>query len=409
MAVDGVAPRAKRNQQRARRFRSSKDRQDLILEFIEREGRVPTELEAFDSNCITPGTAFMGRLCYSFRAWLDHKMKTDVFWRETSAIIVFSGSDVPGEGEHKVMDMIRQDQSLQNQVPKEARRQLTHCLYGLDADLIMLSLVTHEPKFILLREKIVYRRPESRFGGNKKQPSVRQPKVVKSSNFEILDIAMVRKMLYHYFEPVHELLGKVKINENFSVDALPENVKLTLTESDLKSIRSAGFGTRRKGKKSKFPTFIHPSWFISCNKEVTTNRNEHNQEMLINQGTIVDKNGTTFENGLYNFERIVDDFVFLSFFVGNDFIPSIPHIDIADGCMHMLMTIYKNLLPRLGGYVTDGVAVHLPRLELIIAEFARREPLYFEQRAADDYVPEYATDEYKQHYYKVSNIIISRI
>jgi 5'-3' exoribonuclease 1 len=60
----------------------------------------------FDSNCITPGTEFMDRLGKAFRSWIEFKMETDPFWKH-GARVVFSGPDVPGEGEHKIMDYIR--------------------------------------------------------------------------------------------------------------------------------------------------------------------------------------------------------------------------------------------------------------------------------------------------------------
>lgn len=64
MAVDGVAPRAKMNQQRSRRFRAAKEAQDKEIELGKlreeklAEGAIlpppPDPSMKFDSNCITP-------------------------------------------------------------------------------------------------------------------------------------------------------------------------------------------------------------------------------------------------------------------------------------------------------------------------------------------------------------------
>jgi 5'-3' exonuclease len=66
-----------------------------------------------------------------------------------------------------------------------------------------------------------------------------------------------------------------------------------------------------------------------------------------------------------------------------------------------MMNIYRDILPKLGGYLTDKAKIHLPRVELFIQEIARREPLYFQQRSIDEKEKEYAGDGYKDHYYKV--------
>lgn len=49
----------------------------------------------------------------------------------------------------------------------------------------------------------------------------------------------------------------------------------------------------------------------------------------------------------------------------------------------------------------DKERIHLPRVELFLQEIARREPLYFQQRAIEEQDDAYAGDDYRKHYYKV--------
>ena len=122
------------NQQRSRRFRSSKEQEALLAQTVARTGALPDKDACFDSNCITPGTDFMFKLGLAFNAWIKFKQKNDPFWAESGATVVFNGPDVPGEGEHKVMDFIRRARDEAAWWSPDLR----HIFYGLDADLIML-------------------------------------------------------------------------------------------------------------------------------------------------------------------------------------------------------------------------------------------------------------------------------
>ena len=59
----------------------------------------------------------------------------------------------------------------------------------------------------------------------------------------------------------------------------------------------------------------------------------------------------------YAHRRVIDDFIFFCMLVGNDFLPHCPHLSIDSGALSLMLNIYTNSLPKMGGYLTKGEKV----------------------------------------------------
>ncbi|UKZ70318.1 uncharacterized protein TrAtP1_011304 [Trichoderma atroviride] len=277
MAIDGVAPRAKMNQQRARRFRTALDVEKARDKAIREGVELPKE-EPFDSNCITPGTEFMAKLSQQLRYFVNKKISEDTDWQGCD--VVLSGHEVPGEGEHKIMEYIRNAKAQPNYDPN-----VRHCLYGLDADLIMLGLLSHDPHFCLLREEVTFGRA-----------SKTKSKELEHQNFYLLHLCIVREYLEMEFQ---ELQNKGALKFQFDL------------------------------------------------------------------------------------ERVIDDFILMAFFVGNDFLPNLPGLHINEGALANMFRIYKSVLPQCEGYINENGVIHLDRLQRLLDELSKTELDNFEYEVSD--------------------------
>lgn len=118
IAFDGVAPIAKLEQQRSRRYKSnyqSKIKNNILSNY----NKNPINKNWSTCN-ITPGTNFMNKI----------NDKINNYYKSNNKVI-FSGPNAPGEGEHKIFSFIRNNKFHSKE---------STLIYGLDADLIMLCL-----------------------------------------------------------------------------------------------------------------------------------------------------------------------------------------------------------------------------------------------------------------------------
>lgn len=180
IVIDGVAPRSKMNQQRERRFKSHYFKEIL-----------PEEKNSFwDSNKITPGTHFMNKLHIKL---LEFKKE---FENEHSTKIEISSADEPGEGEHKMMRII---ENLKYDSQFNINKKIL--IYGLDCDLIMLSMINKKSKNIILIR-------DNSFSNNDER---------QVSNIDFVDIFNLKHLIY---QDITREFGLNNKNINFEKDKL---------------------------------------------------------------------------------------------------------------------------------------------------------------------------------------------
>jgi 5'-3' exonuclease len=140
IAFDGVAPVAKLSQQRDRRYKSWYTTQ------LQREFEGKSYKEAWNTSSITPGTNFMKELNETVMKYYMAKNQAKSLGSSLEYIV--SSSSEVGEGEHKIFDYMRKNPEYHN-----SPNTIT-LVYGLDADLIMLTLnhLYITPNLYLFRE-----------------------------------------------------------------------------------------------------------------------------------------------------------------------------------------------------------------------------------------------------------------
>lgn len=253
IAVDGVAPIAKINQQRKRRYKSVIDKE--IINNIKLKYGKTIKLNDWTNASITPGTEFMEKLHQEI---LKVIIDNDRY--------IYSSYHEPSEGEHKILNHMRKT-NLQDK---------TVVIYGLDSDLIFLSIASNIDNIYLLREGETFND--------------------KENEFVYVDIDDFKMSYYKY---------------------------------------------------------------------IIKNLNTKN----------------------YTVNNICNDFVFISYFIGNDFVPNILFLDIRNKGLDSLIKCYIMVLFEINSYLLCDNKINIDFLKRLLYYLSKEEKIYYEKQNKTQYVP----------------------
>jgi 5'-3' exoribonuclease 1 len=284
VAFDGVAPVAKLEQQRQRRYKSGYQN-DVSRQIFKK-----TVADAWNTAAITPGTIFMSEL---------NTMTKSHFDKVSPLNIIVSGSNEAGEGEHKLFDFIRKH--------PEKHAFETSVIYGLDADLIMLSInhLPISPNIYLFRET---------------------PHFIQSIDKSLEPEA-------NYFLDIPELTAAIIGYMGSNDEDLDESLE----------------GSPRLEKPANY-------------------------------------------NKVY-------DYIFICFFLGNDFLPHFPALNIRTGGIDKMLNAYKATI-KIDEFLTDGKTINWSNVRKLVTFLAKLEEQYIiaEHKARD------RGENNTRHYSKNANI-----
>jgi 5'-3' exonuclease len=140
IAVDGVPPKAKMIQQRARRYKMIKEQN--FKKDLEKKYKITIPTLQWNKAAISPGTSFMVKLS---KIIIQNIQQKSFQLHNEKLIVIFSDDSIPSEGEHKLLPSIRRMKTPQEQADITV-------IYSPDADLIVLTVMSGIKNIFILRE-----------------------------------------------------------------------------------------------------------------------------------------------------------------------------------------------------------------------------------------------------------------